>query len=788
MNIGSVHNAPAPSQGRKGDLSDLEEGLNAAQRLVGTDTEETLAIRRDILQKVISATTHGIDTSPLFAKVVMLVNSQDIIQKKMIYQYIVHYAKKKSEMAIMGLNTLCSDCRDTHSPLIRGLALRHLASMRGVAKLSTYLTPLVKQGLNDPSPYVRKTAVLSIIKLKHINPQVIESEKLVNHLYTLIRDKDPQVVVNCIQALEELLLDEGGMKAPKKMVYFLLNRVKEYNQWQLGVVLDLVKKYVPKEKDEIFTIMNLLDDLLNLANAHVVMSITNVFLKLSENLPKTHLRVYKRLKEPLLLMMASSSSEMAYSISKHIKLMVKRCPQVFHPSFQDFFPRYYDPTYLKEVKFDILTLLANRDNVSVIMDELSHHVSKNNTEDDQYNARVAIRALGKVAVAVPEATEISLTHLLDFLEMSLVHVISETFIVLVDILRKYRNDDFCAVYLPQLTKHWKLIESDESKAAFIWILGEFGTTDMLKQAPYILETFIDEYEELAQAVRLEVLTSAMKLFFKRPPEMHAMLGRLLHQAIEDVSNADVHDKALFYYRLLQANVQIAKEVISTPKELVTEFAEEESAEFSDMLFSEFNTLSIIYDQLAEKFIVKTPGVLGSNEDEVLDDDEDVSSDEEEEDPHYDEEPVEQPTSNVQEGNLLGEFTSSPPQQQQAPQQSGLSELVLDPPEVELEEFEAVFKTSEGGRMSFPIQVPSDLDDFEEELENYGIMCLASQTDSAPYRFFFYAQLKRDTSSLFLIEMRLTNDGTVKATIKHPHGAKAVEVFKPVFFEAFSNYR
>ena len=45
----------------------------------------------------------------------------------------------------------------------------------------------------------------------------------------------------------------------------------------------------------------------------------------------------------------------------------------------------------------------------------------------------------------------------------------------------------------------------------------------------------------------------MKLFFKRPPEMQQMLGRLLDAVISDELHQDVHDRALLYYRLLKTN-------------------------------------------------------------------------------------------------------------------------------------------------------------------------------------------------------------------------------------------
>jgi AP-4 complex subunit beta-1 len=90
----------------------------------------------------------------------------------MVYQYVTHHAHTNPELAIMVINTLQTDCRD-ESPLVRGLALRCLSSLR-LPKVVEYLLPLIKEGLNDPSPYVRKTAVVACVKLNRISPSTVQ--------------------------------------------------------------------------------------------------------------------------------------------------------------------------------------------------------------------------------------------------------------------------------------------------------------------------------------------------------------------------------------------------------------------------------------------------------------------------------------------------------------------------------------------------------------------------------------------------------------------------------------
>lgn len=51
---------------------------------------------------------------------------------------------------------------------------------------------------------------------------------MVNELYSLLRDPDPVVMVNCLRALEEILHQEGGVVINKPIAHHLLNRSDFY--------------------------------------------------------------------------------------------------------------------------------------------------------------------------------------------------------------------------------------------------------------------------------------------------------------------------------------------------------------------------------------------------------------------------------------------------------------------------------------------------------------------------------------------------------------------------------
>jgi hypothetical protein len=133
------------------------------------------------------------------------------------------------------------------------------------------------------------------------------------------------------------------------------------------------------------------------------------------------------------------------------------------------------------------------------------------------------------------------------------------------------------------------------------MIGEYG--EYIADAPYILEPLIDGFgEEASHQVRMELLTATMKLFFKRPPEMKKMLGRLLSVAIADVGKVDVRDRALMYYRLLRLDVLEAARVVNCPKVIVDVFAETVDPELKEKIFAEFNSLSVTYGIPSERFV------------------------------------------------------------------------------------------------------------------------------------------------------------------------------------------
>jgi AP-1 complex subunit beta-1 len=61
--------------------------------------------QKDALKKIIAAMTIGKDVSSVFAEVTSCSQTADLEVKKLVYLYLINYAKSQPELAILAVNT-----------------------------------------------------------------------------------------------------------------------------------------------------------------------------------------------------------------------------------------------------------------------------------------------------------------------------------------------------------------------------------------------------------------------------------------------------------------------------------------------------------------------------------------------------------------------------------------------------------------------------------------------------------------------------------------------------------
>ncbi|XP_048353739.1 AP-2 complex subunit beta-like [Sphaerodactylus townsendi] len=166
---------------KKGEIFELKAELN----------NEKKEKRKEAVKKVIAAMTVGKDVSSLFPDVVNCMQTDNLELKKLVYLYLMNYAKSQPDMAIMAVNSFVKDCEDPN-PLIRALAVRTMGCIR-VDKITEYLCEPLRKCLKDEDPYVRKTAAVCVAKLHDINAQMVEDQGFLDSLRDLIADSNPMV-------------------------------------------------------------------------------------------------------------------------------------------------------------------------------------------------------------------------------------------------------------------------------------------------------------------------------------------------------------------------------------------------------------------------------------------------------------------------------------------------------------------------------------------------------------------------------------------------------------------
>jgi len=305
--------------------------------------------------------------SYLFADLVKLLASTDFVIKKLVGWFVTSNVPCNSELMILAVNTLMKDSQDSN-PLIRGLAFKIL----GVVTLPSLVEHKMRAltcGLGDSDPYVRRAAVLSTMTLS-------EHSQLVNRLYSLIRDKDPVVIVNCLISLENILQSEGGVVINRNIARHLLHQMNEFPESQILIVIRFLMKYKPHNEQDALDSMNVVDHVLKSNNAAIVIHTVEYLLFLVTESGMNHLRqqVVLRARHYLLHIVSADVPEMSYAV---IQFIMNRLLPEFSSVFQSchnhcsWYCRHCDPPYLKVSKIQLLPDVTNESNMVNTIHELA---------------------------------------------------------------------------------------------------------------------------------------------------------------------------------------------------------------------------------------------------------------------------------------------------------------------------------------------------------------------------------------------------------------------------------
>ncbi|GAB4834439.1 hypothetical protein Ancab_032695 [Ancistrocladus abbreviatus] len=584
----SGHDSKYFSTTKKGEIPELKEELNSQYK----------DKRKDAVKKVIAAMTVGKDVSSLFTDVVNCMQTENLELKKLVYLYLINYAKSQPDLAILAVNTFVKDSQDPN-PLIRALAVRTMGCIR-VDKITEYLCDPLQRCLKDDDPYVRKTAAICVAKLYDINAELVEDRGFLDSLKDLISDNNPMVVANAVAALAEIQENSSRpiFEITSHTLSKLLTALNECTEWGQVFILDALSRYKAADAREAENIVERVTPRLQHANCAVVLSAVKMILQQMELITSTDVvrNLCKKMAPPLVTLL-SAEPEIQYVALRNINLIVQKRPTILAHEIKVFFCKYNDPIYVKMEKLEIMIKLASDRNIDQVLLEFKEYA----TEVDVDFVRKAVRAIGRCAIKLERAAERCISVLLELIKIKVNYVVQEAIIVIKDIFRRYPNT--YESIIATLCESLDTLDEPEAKASMIWIIGEYA--ERIDNADELLEGFLESFPEEPAQVQLQLLTATVKLFLKKPTEgPQQMIQAVLNNATVETDNPDLRDRAYIYWRLLSTDPEAAKDVVLAEKPVISDDSNQLDPSLLDELLANIATLSSVYHKLPEAFVTR----------------------------------------------------------------------------------------------------------------------------------------------------------------------------------------
>ena len=559
--------------------------------------------QKTAIKKIISAMTIGRDVSKLFPHVVKCIITPNLELKKLVYLYIINYARVKPLETLLAVNALKRNASDFNgNPLTRALAVRTMGCL-GVEEIMQFLCDPLKDALNDKDPYVRKTGALCVAKIYDINPQLAEDQfGFLDKIKEMLEEEtNAMVLANCISALIEISTTKGKdiLEINWSKCRHLMSALHENNEWTQIYLLEGISRYSPTKQDEINEMIERIIPCVSHSNAGVVLSVIKILIKLLDLVenPETIRSVCKKI-TPSLVTLLSSEPEIQYVALKNINILIQKRPIIFEKDIKIFFSSFTEPLYNKLEKLEIIYKLVSMNNIDIVLNELKEYAS----DVDIKFVRRSVKLIGQCAIKLEKAAQRCVETLVELVKTQVSFVIQEAIIALKDIFRRYPNTFEGAMAI--INENLRTLDDPEAKAALIWIIGEYS--DRIEGAENQLIKFIDNLKEEPYVIQINILDSATKTFLKcQSEESYNILNQVFDFCTKECEDPDVRDRGYMYYRLMTIDPQLASKIIVNDKPRINEDVSGFDDNLLAILMDNLGTMATIYEKPPEAFVKKT---------------------------------------------------------------------------------------------------------------------------------------------------------------------------------------
>ncbi|CAA7060359.1 unnamed protein product [Microthlaspi erraticum] len=193
----------------------------------------------EALKRLLALIAQGFDVPNFFPQVVKNVASQSPEVKKLVYLYLLHYAEKRPNEALLSINYFQKDLGDPN-PLVRAWALRTMAGIR-LHVIAPLALAAVSKCARDPAVYVRRCAANALPKLHdlRLEEHAPAIEELVG---ILLNDHSPGVVGAAAAAFTSIC--PNNFKLIRKNYKKLCQILPDVEEWGQILLIGTLLRYV----------------------------------------------------------------------------------------------------------------------------------------------------------------------------------------------------------------------------------------------------------------------------------------------------------------------------------------------------------------------------------------------------------------------------------------------------------------------------------------------------------------------------------------------------------------
>ena len=541
--------------GRNPEDSELQESLNSLR----------IDKQKDAMKQIIASMTIGKDVSKFFPDVVKIIRTKNIELKKLVYLYLINYARIKPDLIFLAVAAFTSDAKDGPSPLVRGLAIRTMGCIK-VPEIVSYLCEALACCIKDKDPYVRKIAALCVAKLYATSPQLVRESGFIDTLHECLQDDNPIVVANAMCALNEISTLSGvnQLKIKSKNLKNILDSISKASEWGQVQILNALTLYNPKKSAHAEEVIEGVLPRLSHVNQSVVMSAIKVILKFMDLIDEINkVKNYCKKLTNSIMSVLISYPEIQYILLRSLHAIVIKRPMLLDKEFKFFYVQYNDPIYIKLEKVDILYKLCDKKNFEFIIKEFTSYAL---TETNAELIQKSIKYIGFIGYKFESSLDLCVNCISKIIDNKNEDAIPECLIVSRDLMRKYQGTALNLIEKINIELINNLTDTN-AKCASLFIIGEF--CEQIPTSTEIISIFVNSFcnVEINSKLKLQILNAAVKNFLTKPDESEELVKICLQKGAEESENPDVRDRAYIFWRLLELDPDIAKQMVCGEKSM-----------------------------------------------------------------------------------------------------------------------------------------------------------------------------------------------------------------------------